>query len=199
MNVLVLHAHPNPASFSHELRRRVERGVARSGASVRLHDLYAESFDPRLTLEERRDHLASPATKSHLAPYFDDLNWCDMMVFVYPTWWGSQPAILKGWIDRVWVNGVAWELPEGSRRLRPALRNVKRLVTVTTHGSPRLLNALQGVPGKRIVNRSLRTICHPRCRSTWLAMYGFDTASEADRAAFLDRVERVMETIAQRS
>ncbi len=187
-NVLVVHAHPNPDSFNHELRRAVETGLARDGISVRVRDLYAEGFDPRLSLAERTDHLEPPTAKPHLQQYFDDLTWCDTIVFLHPTWWGAQPAILKGWIDRAWVRGVAWELPEGARRLKPTLHNVRCLVTVTTHGSSRLVNAIQGTPGRRIVNRSLRAICHPLCRTHWIAMYRFDTASESDKAAFRKRV-----------
>lgn len=194
-NVLVVHAHPNPDSFNHDVRQTVETALARNGAAVRIHDLYAEEFDPRLSLAERLDHLAPPSTKPHLQMHFDDLHWCDTIVFIHPTWWGSQPAILKGWIDRVWVHGVAWELPDGARRLKPALHNVRHLVTVTTHGSSRLVNALQGTPGRRIVNRSLRAICHPLCRTHWIAMYRFDTARDSARTAFLRKVGSKMDEL----
>jgi hypothetical protein len=59
-----------------------------------------------------------PGTDPSIASYADDLQWCDTLVLVYPTWWSGQPAMLKGWIDRVWVNGVAWTLPDGANRLR---------------------------------------------------------------------------------
>lgn len=196
-NVLVVHAHPNPDSFSHAVRREVESALERSGASIRVRDLYAESFDARFSMAERRTHLDPPSTKPHLQSHFDDLTWCDTIVFVHPTWWGSQPAILKGWIDRVWVRGVAWELPEGARRLKPSLHNVRRLVTVTTHGSSRVVNAVQGTPGRRIVNRSLRAICHPLCRTTWIAMYRFDTATDDDRTAFLRRVASKIDSLSR--
>lgn len=196
-NFLVVHAHPNPDSFSHDLRLRVESGIRDGGATVRVRDLYAESFDPRLTLAERRAHLEPPSAKSHLQTYFEDLKWCDTIVFVHPTWWGAQPAMLKGWIDRVWVRGVAWDLPEGARRLQPTLHNVRRLVTVTTHGSSRFVNTLQGAPGKRIVNRSLRAICHPLCRTKWIAMYRVDTAGHREREAFLERVETTLSRLSR--
>lgn len=195
--VLVVHAHPNPDSFNHAVRRAVEAGLARGSSTVRTRDLYAESFDPRLSLAERRTHLDPPATKSDLAGHFDDLTWCDAIVFVHPTWWGAQPAILKGWFDRVWVRGVAWELPDGARRLVPALHNVRRLVTVTTHGSSRIVNAVQGSPGRRIVNRSLRAVCHPLCRTNRIAMYSVDTAAESKRAEFLARVTSKMESLSR--
>lgn len=186
--VLVVHAHPNPDSFSHALRREVEGAIADCGADIRVRDLYAEGFDGRLTLEERQTHLDGPASKAHLQPYFDDLTWCDSIVLVHPTWWGSQPAILKGWIDRVWTRGVAWDLPDGANRLKPGLRNVRTLVTVTTHGSSRFVNAVQGNPGRRIVNRSLRAMCHPLSATKWIALYRVDTASEATRKLFLAKV-----------
>lgn len=190
MNVLVIHAHPQAQSFSAALRDSVVAGLSRTTHEVRVRKLYEENFDPCLSLDEWRGHLDPPETKPHLAPHFDDLQWCEALVLVYPTWWGAQPAILKGWMDRVWANGVAWDLPEGASRLRPLLHNVRRIVTVTTHGSKWRVNALQGVPGRRITNRSLRVICHPRCRTTWMAFYGLDTAPEAKRSRFVRRVEK---------
>ena len=94
--------------------------------------------------------------------------------------------MLKGWIDRVWASGVAWELPDGADRLRPLLRNVRRIIAVTSHGSPKHLNMLQGEGGKRTLFRSLRTMCHPLSRTHWIDYYGID-ADDVDRQdAFLD-------------
>jgi NAD(P)H dehydrogenase (quinone) len=191
MKVLVVHAHPDSDSFDHALLERVTSGLRAAGHEVRVRDLYADGFDPRLTMVEKRGHLAPPHTKPHLAEHFDELRWCDALVFVYPTWWGSQPAVLKGWIDRVWACGVAWELPEGAKRLKPTLHNVRRIATFTTHGSPWRVNALQGVPGRRIANRSLRSICHPLCRTRWIAMYSMDSSTPRDRERFLRRAERI--------
>lgn len=190
MRVLVVYCHPNPTSFVAALRDRVLAGLAAGGHEVRLTDLYAEGFEPVLSAAERAAHLDPPSTKPAIAPYVDDLRWCEALVLVYPTWWSGQPAMLKGWIDRVWVNGVAWELPPGANRLRPLLRNLRRIVAVTTHGSPKHINALEGEGGKRVVTRSLRVLCHPFARTRWIAMYGLDTASADQRQRFLERVER---------
>ena len=98
-------------------------------------------------------------------------------MLVYPTWWSGQPAMLKGWIDR--VLGLRCRVdPAGWRHaLRPRLRNVRRIVVVTTHGSSKLVNAIQGEGGKRTVTRALRLLCHRRCRTTWIALYGVDRVS----------------------
>jgi putative NADPH-quinone reductase len=186
---LVVHCHPLEESLAAAARDRVLAALRAGGAEVRLTDLYADGFEPAFTATDRARHL-EPGTDPSIRRHADDLAWCDTLVLVYPTWWSGQPAMLKGWIDRVWVNGVAWTLPEGENRLRPGLRNVRRLVAVTTHGSSKWMNMIEGEGGKRTLTRSLRTMCHPRARTTWLALYGLDGASPERCTAFLDRVER---------
>lgn len=185
---LVIHCHPLAEGFIPTAFDRVIAGLARGGAETRVHDLYAEGFDPELSADEHRSHV-TPGVARELQQHADDLRWCDTLILVYPTWWSGQPAMLKGWIDRVWASGVAWELPEGANRLDPRLGNVRRIVAVTSHGSSKLVNALQGEGGKRTMTRSLRAMCHPRARTTWLALYGIDTCDDTKRAAFLDRIE----------
>jgi NAD(P)H dehydrogenase (quinone) len=192
---LVVYCHPLEDCFVAAVRDRVLAGLAAGGAEVRLTDLYADGFDPAFSASERANHLA-PGTDPSLASYAADLRWCDTLVLVYPTWWSGQPAMLKGWIDRVWVNEVAWTLPDGANRLRPGLRNVRRLVAVTTHGSSKLINAIEGESGKRTLTRSLRAMCHPLARTTWLGCYRIDTAPPEHRAAFLDRVESRLRRLA---
>ena len=191
MRVLVVYCHPNPASLVAAARDRALAGLERAGHEVRLTDLYADDFEPAMSAAERRTH-AEPGVLPQLGSYADDLAWAQALVLVYPTWWSGQPAMLKGWIDRVWVAGVAWELPPGGNVLKPLLSNVRRIVVVTTHGSSKLLNSLQGEPGKRTATRSIRTMCSKRTRTTWCALYGLDSASESQRQAFLDRVEQTL-------
>ena len=191
MNILVVYAHPDPESFCAAVGTRVVGTFERRGHVVRMADLYADGFDPSLS-EREYERQFTPGVDPELQRYADDLRWCEALVFVYPTWWSSPPAMLKGWMDRVWVNGVAWELPDGASRLAPRLQNVRRLVAVTTNGSSKLVNAMEGEAGKRMVTRTLRAVCHPLVRTKWVALYGVDTASARRRDAFLDRVARVV-------
>lgn len=186
---LVVHCHPLEESFVAAARDRVLAALRAGGSEVRLTDLYAEGFEPAFTATDRARHL-EPGADPSIQRHADDLAWCDTLVLVYPTWWSGQPAMLKGWMDRVWVNGVAWTLPDGADRLRPGLRNVRRIVAVTTHGSSKWVNMIEGEGGKRTLTRSLRSMCHPLARTTWLTLYGLDSASAERRAAFLERVER---------
>ena len=105
--VLVVYCHPNPKSFTHAVMTAVSSGLRAGGASVEVVDLYAEGFDPALVVDEtrRRRELDKVAeTERHRAL----LTWCDVLVFVYPMWWGGFPAMLKGFVDRVIVSGVAY-------------------------------------------------------------------------------------------
>lgn len=188
--VLVVYCHPFEDSLVGAARDRVLAGLAAAGHEVRLIDLYAEGFDPAFSAWEREHHHDPPDTKPAIAAHVEALRWCNELVLVHPTWWSAQPAMLKGWIDRVWVDGVAWDLPQGSDRLRPLLTNIRRITVVTTHGSSRFVNALQGDAGKLLVRRSLRFLCGWRTRVRWIALYGVDTSTPAQRTAFLADVER---------
>ncbi|MFZ9040352.1 MAG: NAD(P)H-dependent oxidoreductase [Ilumatobacteraceae bacterium] len=188
MKVLVVHCHPNPASLVAAAKDRVLAGLDAAGHEVRITDLYADGFRPELSPEEwHRHHVAGVG--DDLSRHADDLRWAEGLVFVYPTWWSGQPAMLKGWMDRVWASGVAWELPDGARVLRPLLTDIRRLAVVTTHGSSKWINSIEGESGKRTVFRSLRSLCSGRVRTSWTAIYGLDRADEATRRAWLDRVE----------
>jgi putative NADPH-quinone reductase len=191
MRALVVYCHPDPDSLVAAARDRVLAGLASAGHDARLTDLYADGFEPAMTADERRTHQ-DPGVAPDLQRYADDLLWADALVLVYPTWWSGQPAMLKGWIDRVWVAGVAWELPEGANLIRPLLRNVRRIVVVTTHGSPKWMNMIEGEAGKRTAFRSIRAMCSRRTRTTWCSLYGVDDSDARDRARFLDRVERTL-------
>lgn len=191
MNVLVVYCHPNPHSLMAAARDRAVAGLTVAGHEVRLTDLYADGFVPEMTAQERRTHR-EPGIGPDLQRYADDIVWAEILVLVYPTWWSGMPAMLKGWFDRVWVSGVAWEMGETDRRPTGRLRQIRRLVVVTSHGSSKWVNALEGEAGKRMVFRGFRGMCSRLTRTTWCALYGFDKTDEADRLKFLDRVERTL-------
>jgi putative NADPH-quinone reductase len=88
------------------------------------------------------------------------------------------------------MNGVAWALPEGKARLSPMLTNVRRLIVVTTHGSSKWVNMLQGEPGKRIMFRSVRLMFHTRTRCTWAGIYGMDKIDSKHRQRKINWVRR---------
>ena len=175
--VLVVYTHPDPGSFSATVREHVMSSLRRPGRTVELLDLYGDAFDPVFDVDDLRAHDEHLAPTGVVAEHVRRLQRAEAIVLVYPTWYGGPPAMLKGWLDRVVTAGSP-------------LRNIRRIVVVTTHGSSKGVNAFGGEPGKRMIRRTLRALCHPLARSRWIALYGIDRASDGDRAEFLRRVER---------
>jgi NAD(P)H dehydrogenase (quinone) len=186
----VVYCHPDPESFTAAVRQRVVDALTAAGHEVRISDLYADGFEPAMSLQGWLDYLSPAELEPGIADYCEHLWWCDTLVFVYPTWWSGQPAMLQGWLDRVLVRGIAWELPEGASRISRRLTNVRRLVAITTHGSSKFVNMLEGETGRRIIGTAVRALCHRSARTTWLALYDIDRSTLDDRKLFLDRVER---------
>ena len=191
MKTYVVYCHPTPESLTSAVRDRAVAALLADGHQVRVADLYADEFEPTMSLDERLTHQ-EPQHRPELTDYCDSLRWCDALVFIYPTWWSGEPAMLTGWLDRVLVRGIAWDLSRNGKRVTGQLTNIRRVVTITTHGSSKFLNIVEGQSGRRVIGRAVRVLCHRFARTTWLAMYNVDRASDADRTAFLDRVERRM-------
>jgi putative NADPH-quinone reductase len=191
VRVALVYAHPSPDSFTAHLRDAARGTLSGGGHEVDLIDLYAERFDPVLGSDEWLNRCEGGPNWPEPDQQARRLSAANGLLLVHPTWWGGHPAVLKGWFDRVLGPGVAYPLPgwPAHRRTR-GLRHVRRLTVVTTHGSSRLVNGLQGEPGRCTVMRALRTSVHPLARARWLACYGMDRNTSEDRARFVARVQR---------
>lgn len=188
---LVVLVHPVAESFVAALATQTVSSLQSSGHEVCLVNLYADEFDPTLSREEWCDR-ANARQWTSINAHTASLRWADGLVFVYPTWFGGVPAMLKGWFDRVWGEGIAYTVPADGSRVRGLLTNIRSIDVVTSHGSGKVMNSLQGEPGKRLVLRGMRSMCGLRCRSRWHAFYGNDTATASDRQAFLTHIGVVM-------
>ena len=196
MKVLVVLAHPNPDSFSHAIVDKVSATLADCGHSVSVIDLYAVDYSSAMTRAELAAYTSTtPAIDPMVIEHTRLIQECSTIVFVYPTWWSSMPAILKGWIDRTMLPGIAFSVDPETLKLQPELTNVRRLIGITTFGGPRLASLVVRDNGSKIVTRSLRAICHRRCRTTWLRLFNIDSSTPAERETFLQRVDRTMRKI----
>lgn len=193
MNVLLLVAHPCDDSFACALARRAADGLIRAGHSVDTIDLYRDGFRAAMSRAERIAYdTDEPAIDPQVADHIDRLRRADALVFVYPTWWSGLPAIMKGWLERVMVPGVGFRFDERSGKVRPGLGHIRRIVGISTYGSPHRYVWLVNDNGRRIITRALRMSCGWRARPKWLGMYAMDTATDHDRSAFLERVDTAM-------
>lgn len=158
MTWLLLQAHPVPDSYNAALLDRVHDRVVTAGLEARV---------VRVGQAERL--------------CIDDLRRAERLTAVYPTWWGSPPAVLLAELAHVlgpWIDGDA-------PRATSPLRQVRQLTAVTTHGSPRRTNLLQGEPGQHLWKRSVLPLCAPAATFEWQALYGMDAIDDAGRDAFL--------------
>lgn len=195
MRVLLVLAHPCTESLAHAVAATATGALTGAGHSVDVIDLYALDVRAEMSLDEwTAYHGDDPLRDPMLVDHADRLRAADALVFVYPTWWSSTPAILKGWIERLLVPGVGFAFDD-ARRVRPALGNVRRIVGISTYGSARLYVRLINDNGRRLITRTLRSACGLRTRTDWLALYSIDTADERQRRRFLARVERRMRAL----
>jgi len=196
MRALVVLAHPNPESFNHAIAARVAATLRSLGHDVVVRDLYAEGFRAAMTAEEHEAyHGETPVVDPLVAEHITDLQRADTLIVVYPTWWSSMPAILKGWCERIMVPGVGFVF-DARGRVRPGIKNIRRLIGVSTYGSPRWYVRLSADAGRRTVMRSMRLSTGWRTRSDWLAMYRMDARSAEDRDAFLAACEQRIRKLA---
>jgi putative NADPH-quinone reductase len=191
MRVLHLYCHPLPESFHAALRTRALAGLAKAGHEVDMLDLYAEGFDPVLGADERRHYHDTTANRRRLEPWIARLEQADGLVVQFPTWCFGPPAILKGFLDRVLIPGVAFDLSDPAR-VRPLLGRIHRLAGIVTYGQPRLRAMLMSDPPRRIVTRYLPRLVAEDATTTYQALYHMNVASQVTRERFLDRVGTAM-------
>ncbi|HVP17809.1 MAG TPA: NAD(P)H-dependent oxidoreductase [Spirochaetia bacterium] len=132
MKILEILCHPRPGSFNHALAASAQETLHSLGHEVLFHDLHAEGFDPVLDSSElSRLYSLDDLVQEHSR----QLTQADGLVIFHPDWWSQPPAMLKGWVDRVFRQGVAYEL-EGQdgteKRWRPLLVGRKGLVFCTS-------------------------------------------------------------------
>lgn len=185
MRILIVLAHPDPRSFNHAIAQAVCRELGQCGHEVIFHDLCAEGFDPLIAAAEIPRNGPVPAA---IQTHCEELRAADGIVIVHPNWWGKPPAILCGWIDRVFRPGIAYRfvagdsgegVPEGLLRARAAV------ILNTANTEPAREQRIFGDPlddiwrrcifdlcGVRTVHRRVFTVVvtsSPAQRSAWLA------------------------------
>jgi NAD(P)H dehydrogenase (quinone) len=187
MHVLLVYCHPRTDSFCSALRDTATSALRAANHTVEVRDLYAEGFVPTMSADERGRYYGDSLNLHGIEEHISALQRADALLLVYPTWWFSLPAMLKGWFDRVWVPGVAFRLRRAGG-LEPLLMSIRRLGVVTTYGSPRWLLWFIGWPDRRMVNSAFRSLCARGCRLDWIALTSMDTCTAKQREQFLGRV-----------
>jgi len=153
MNVLIVHAHNEPQSFCSSMKDRAVKEYTDKGHSVEVSDLYAMNWNPVASDEdfserkdphyltyalEQRHGYKSGTLSADIMMEVDKVQQADLIIFNFPIYWFSMPAILKGWFDRVFISGITY----GGLRFydRGGLKGKKTMLSVTIGGKPHMLD-----------------------------------------------------------
>lgn len=168
MKVLIVHAHPESQSFCAALKDQAIEFFQANGDEVKVSDLYAMAFDPvggKHDFLELNDDRFFKYQMEQVNAYQNDffeatiraemekLEWCDVLIFNFPLWWFGLPAILKGWVDRVFAMGFVYGAGKGVYE-NGSMSNKTAFITMTTGGPEQAY----GDTGK---NGDLETILFP--------------------------------------
>jgi putative NADPH-quinone reductase len=192
MKCLVVIAHPLHESLCHALAERVIGALRAAGHEVVVEDLCA-GFDPRLSAAERAGYYAPSHDVAAVRDEAARLLAAEALVLCFPTWWFGFPAVLKGWFDRVWAPGVAYDHASDLGPIRPRLGGLRRTLAVTTLGSPWWVDRLVlRRPVRRVLKTALLGTCAPACCFEMLSLYGAEKLAPAQVEAFGRRVEAAL-------
>lgn len=190
MRCLVVIAHPSATSLSHTLAAEAVRCLMAAGHTVIVEDLYATSFAPALTGAERASYYSCDYDARAIAAEIARLQEAEALVLVFPTWWFGFPAILKGWFDRVWAPGVAYD---HGTPIQPRLKQLRYTLAITTLGAPAIIDwCVMFRPVWRVLRIGIIAACAPQSRFTLLSLYSAETVTAARLATFSARMTRAL-------
>ncbi|WP_417888227.1 NAD(P)H-dependent oxidoreductase [Zunongwangia sp.] len=130
MKHLIIYAHPNAQSLNGHLKQVVVEHLNKNGHQVKVRDLYKQNFNPVLSLEDMEGQRKGQVYEDVKIEQ-DYIDWADVITFIYPIWWTGLPAIMKGYIDRVFSYGFAYRYDQGVQK---GLLVGKQTVIINTHG-----------------------------------------------------------------
>jgi len=191
VRILYLYCHPLAESFHAALRAEALAKLQAAGHEVDLCDLYAEGFDPVLSADDRRRYHDLACNRLGVEHHAERLMSAEGLVVQFPTWCFGLPAMLKGYFDRLFMPGLAFDMSDPTD-VRPLLGNIRRLAAITTYGRPRLTAFMMGDPPRKMMTRYVRWFIARGARVDYLALYHLNVADDRCRADFIARVGAAM-------
>jgi NAD(P)H dehydrogenase (quinone) len=195
MRVVAVHASTAPAGHDHAAFTTAVTSARAAGHTVAEIDLRAERFAAVMSPAERAAyHGDSPLITDETRRHAALVEQAEVFVFVYPTTLTTVPASLKGWLERVFVPGVAFVLDERTNRVRRNLTAVRRIVGIATYDGARMDVVRHGDNGRRVLLRALRLNTGLRTRTSWIELHQASRLADEDPAVarFNQRIETRM-------
>ena len=195
MKCLVVIAHPLHDSLCKQLSAQVENKLKQQHHEVMREDLYAQQFDPVLSVPERASYYAGQYDASNITEQVNRLQRAEALILLFPTWWFGFPAILKGWFDRVWGPGIAYDHASDYGPIKPRLQNLQKVLVITTLGSPWWVDRLvMWQPVKRIIKLALLGACAKQARLQFLSLYNSENLDAQRINAFKYKIEKALDS-----
>jgi NAD(P)H dehydrogenase (quinone) len=192
MNALLVIAHPNEASFSHAMAAVARSVLAAAGCVVFEHDLYAEGFNPVQQLVESAN---TSSTDLLVEQHCDHLRNADLILIFHPNWWSQPPAIMKGWIDRIFRLDTAYGYPDGVGYdgLPMGLLKARYALVFNTSNTPaQREKEVFGDPLDALWRTSVFSLCG--VNDVKRRMFGpMASSTESQRASWLNEVRDVVQ------
>jgi putative NADPH-quinone reductase len=191
VKVLYLYCHPVPESFHAAIRAEAMAGLAEAGHEIDLCDLYAEGFDPVMSREERRRYHDTSMNQTGIETYVRRLRSAEAIVLQFPVWCFGPPAMLKGFLDRVLLPGVSFDISDASN-VKPLLDRLRLVAGIVTYGRDRWSALAMGDPPRKLVMRYLPRAATVKARAQFHGLYNMNVVSEATRKAFIAQTRKAM-------
>lgn len=130
MKYLIIYAHPNEQSLNAYLKNMVEHHLYKQGHEVTIRDLYQLNFNPVLSKDDLAGQRLGTVSKD-VQTEQEYISWADCLIFIHPIWWTGLPAILKGYIERTFSYGFAYQYEQG---IQKGLLRGKKAIIINTQG-----------------------------------------------------------------
>lgn len=193
LKCLIVIAHPLQNSLCRSFSSDVVAQLTAAGHSVDVEDLYASDFSPALTAAERARYFDAVCDGSAVADQTARLQSAEALVLCFPTWWFGYPAILKGWIDRVWLPGIAYHNSPNSGPIQPAMLQLRHAMVITTLGAPWWVDWLvMWRPLRRNMGTALLRNCAPNARLRWFSLYQAEVLAEPRLSRFRNKISAAL-------
>ena len=184
--VLVINGHPDKGSLCYALSQAYKLGAQGAGAEVREINVGDLKFNPNLAHGYRKiTELEEDLLKAQ-----DSINWAEHLVFVYPTWWGTMPALLKGFIDRTFLPGFAFKYRDNSSWWDRLLKGRSARLIVTMDAPVWFYWLAYGRPGHNAMKKAILEFCG--IKPVKITSFGsVKRSNDKQRVRWLDKVRQL--------
>jgi len=190
MKTVIVYAHPYNRSYNHAIFENITRALEENQEEFEAIDLVADNFNPVMTSEDLRGYNKGIANDELINEYQQKLNSADKLIFIFPIWWGGMPAIVKGFIDKVFLKDFAYKVESG--KVIGLLSFLKKTFVITT--SSKTSNVLKnswGDPiGTTLAKSTFDMVGIKNFR--WINFDNISKSSEEERKTFLKEVSELV-------